>query len=95
MTTFSEKLTLAKAATIITPGEADATGGCYFDEMMGLWIRQDADGGGIMPFAWQMDLSWDADQPGDLDEIRQLFKELGRTADIEAYDQQAGSYMGD
>ena len=92
MTTFPEKLELAKAQTILTEEEYASAGGAYFDEDMGLWIRQDADGGGIVPFGWQMEMVRNESQAQT---IRQLFIHLGRTADVDAYDQQAASYMGD
>ena len=87
MTTFDEKLALARTTTIITEAEADATGGSYFDDDMGLWIRQDADGGGIMPFAWQMASVRVGN--GDIDTIKNLFVQLGRNDDIVEYDRAA------
>ena len=83
MTTYDEKLALAKATVILTEEEAAATGGAYFDEDMGLWIRQDADGGGIMPFSWQMSM---ARTDMDKEIIRSLFFNLGRYVDMQAYD---------
>ena len=85
MTTFAEKLRRAKLAGVITEEEGAATGGAYFDEDMGLWIRQDADGGGIMPFAYQMD-QVRGGRPGDPCTIKALFYDLGRNDDIVEYD---------
>ena len=82
MTTFPEKLELAKAQTILTEEEYASAGGAYFDEDMGLWIRQDADGGGIVPFAWQMEMARDLSQTKT---IASLFIHLGRKADVDAY----------
>ena len=76
MTTYAEKLALAEATTVITQEEADATGGSYFDEDMGLWIRQDSDGGGIMPLSFQIDQVTHG-RPGDSDTIRSLFEDMG------------------
>ena len=86
MTTYAEKLALAKATVILTEEEAAATGGAYFDEDMGLWIRQDADGGGIMPFSWQMAMARPG--AGDPETIRRLFADIGRAADVDAYDKE-------
>ena len=85
MTTYEEKLALAEAEEVITEEEAEATGGAYFDEDMGLWIRQDADGGGIMPYSYQIDQVF-ADRPGDSELITRLFLDLGEEDDVEAYD---------
>ena len=84
MTTFAEKLRRAELAGVITEEEGAATGGTYFDEDMGLWIRQDADGGGIMPLAYQMD-QVRGGRPGDPYTIKALFTGLGRTGDIVEY----------
>ena len=83
MTTYDEKLALAKATVILTEEEFANAGGAYFNEDMGLWIRQDADGGGIVPYAWQMDMSRDG--AGDPGLITRLFSDMGRADDIKAY----------
>ena len=85
MTTFAEKLRRAELIGVITEAEGAATGGTYFDEGLGLWLRQDADGGGIMPFAYQMDQVYGG-RPGKAGVIETLFLRLGRTADIVEYD---------
>ena len=84
MTTYDEKLALARAERILTEEEGEATGGAYFNEDMGLWIRQDADGGGIMPFSFQMDSCRSHNFPTV--PVMMLFNSLGRRADIEAYE---------
>ena len=86
MTTYTEKLERAKAISVLTAEEFASAGGSYFDEDMGLWIRQDADGGGIVPFAWQMDMTRSHDFSPELRAtIIDLFIDLGRVADIKAY----------
>ena len=89
MTTYAEKLRRAELAGVITEEEGAATGGAYFDEDMGLWVRQDADGGGIMPFSYQMD-QVRGGRPGDADTINKLFASLDRTGDIVEYDKARG-----
>ena len=88
MTTYAEKLERAKAVEILTEEEFATAGGSYYDEDMGLWIRQDADGGGIIPYAWQMDTSRDGHGGADPDLITRLFRDLGRGADIAAYEKE-------
>ena len=88
MTTYAEKLERAKAVEILTEEEFATAGGSYFDEDMGLWIRQDADGGGIIPYAWQMATSRDGHGGADSDVITRLFRDLGRGADIEEFEKE-------
>ena len=92
MTTFAEKLRRAELIGVITEEEGAATGGAYFDEGLGLWLRQDADGGGIMPFIYQMD-QVNGGRPGDVGVIETLFIRLGRTADIHEYDKVAADRL--
>ena len=91
MTTYEEKLALAEAEEVITEEEAEATGGAYFDEEMGLWIRQDADGGGIMPYYYQIDQVREG-RPGDPKLITLLFIDLGHRDDVDDYTEGKGWY---
>ena len=84
MTTYTEKLALAMATTVITEEESEATGGAYFNEDMGLWIRQDADGGGIMPLTYQLD-QVRGRRPGETVTIMRLFNDMGRSLDVQLY----------
>ena len=77
MTTYEQKLELAKAETVITEDEYEATGGVYFDEDMGLWIRQDSDGGGIIPLAHQLDHC--RSHGFDTQDVIRLFIDLDRS----------------
>ena len=79
---YEQMLELAKKERILTNEEFAGYGGSYYAEEMGLWIGQDADGGGIIPYAFQM---VQVEEAGDEDTVSRLFADLGRQADIDAY----------
>ena len=85
MQSYSKILAIAKAIPVLTGEQFADYGGSYFNDELGLWIGQDADGGGIIPFGFQMaNLS----EAGDEDLIRKIFRDLGRSADVEQYDRE-------
>ena len=85
LTRYATRLALARENHILTDAEFANYGGSYYAAEIGLWLGQDADGGGIIPYAFQFDNCHAHDDVGDLVLIDRLFTDLGRREDINAY----------
>ena len=78
MTTYAQKLELAKQYPLLTEEEFAGYGGAFYAEEMGLHVGQDStrddDIGGIVPYGWQVEY---CRKNGDINLVIKLFTDMG------------------
>ena len=96
MVTYEEKLERAKATTVLTDDVFFECEAVDFDENMGLWVRQESEGGGIAPYAWQMQMADGHDfvlKDSSRDTVNRLFRDLGHGVEVDAYERRCAAAL--